>query len=272
MPELPEVQCVVNTLARIKGKTFAYGKTLNNRLREPVQPGLHEKLRGRQILDIQRVGKYILFHLDQGYLVVHLGMTGSLLIDPEPSKHDRIELCFTDGSQLIYKDVRKFGLVLFEDKLEDNKYLRNLGVEPLSEDFSPDRLLAMAQDCRKEMKVFLLDQRYVTGLGNIYVNELLYDLRINPFKKAWTLTAAEAERMVPAIKTMLLKSIEMGGSSISDYVDADNKKGGFQATFSVYQKAQDPLGNPVTSETQGGRSTFYVPNLQGLKPAPGVNA
>lgn len=262
MPELPEVECVKNSLARLKGREFARVFTLTSRLRERVQDDLEECLTGRTVVDVQRRGKYLVFVLDRGYLVVHLGMTGKLLIDPAPAKHDHVRLQFTDGSELVYNDARKFGFLLHELDLADNKYLANVGVEPLSDSFTADQLFALTRKSTRPIKGFLLDQKFVTGIGNIYACELLYQLRIDPEMPTCRLSLAQAQAMVPAIKQMLLHSIELGGSSISDYVDADNRKGGFQATFQVYGRKVDPHGNPVAVSKKGGRSTYFVPALQ----------
>lgn len=264
MPELPEVQCVINTLQRMVGKVFASGQILNDRLREPVQPDLIRNLEGQAIVSIRRLGKYILIELTQGHLVCHLGMTGKLVINAESAKHDRLRFAFEDGTTLVYNDVRKFGFVMYELDVTGNKYLRHLGAEPLCEAFSVESLVAMTAGNRTPIKVFLLDQRKIAGLGNIYVNEVLYECGISPHLLARDLTQAQASMLVPAIKAMLKRSIELGGSSISDYRDADDKKGSFQDMFRVYGREFDHLGNAVTRATQGGRSTFYVEALQSL--------
>jgi len=264
MPELPEVQCVINTLQRMVGKVFSSGAILNERLREPVQPDLMQNLEGQAIVSIRRMGKYILIELDHGHLVCHLGMTGKLVINADEAKHDRIRFVFNDGTSLVYNDVRKFGFVIFERNLATNKYLRHLGTEPLGDAFTVEGLLAMTASNKTPIKVFLLDQRKIAGLGNIYVNEVLYECGISPHLLSRDLTKAQANLLVPAIKAMLLRSIELGGSSISDYRDADDKKGSFQDSFRVYGRDFDHLGNAVIRATQGGRSTFYVEALQGL--------
>ncbi|KQN62278.1 bifunctional DNA-formamidopyrimidine glycosylase/DNA-(apurinic or apyrimidinic site) lyase [Pseudomonas sp. Leaf58] len=262
MPELPEVECVKNSLARLKGREFTRVTTLTSRLRERVQEDLEQHLVGRTVVDVQRRGKYLVFVLDRGYLVAHLGMTGKLLIDPAPAKHDHVRLGFSDGSELVYNDARKFGFLLYEQDLSENKYLAKVGMEPLSAAFTADHLFALTRKSTRPIKSFLLDQKFVTGIGNIYACELLYQLRIDPEMPTCRLSLGQAQAMVPAIKQMLLRSIELGGSSISDYVDADNKKGGFQATFQVYGRKVDPLGNAVAVSKKGGRSTYYVPALQ----------
>lgn len=262
MPELPEVQCVINTLQRMVGKTFSTCSILNERLREPVQPDLEAHLTGKTITAISRLGKYILISLSEGHLVCHLGMTGKLVIDAHKGKHDRLQFGFDDGSWLTYNDVRKFGFVTYVSCPGESKYLRKLGLEPLSDGFTPQRLITMCSGVKTPIKVFLLDQSKVAGLGNIYVNEVLYECGIDPYMASRSLTAIQSAKLVPAIKDMLERSILAGGSSISDYRDADDKKGSFQDTFKVYGKVTDPLGNLVTRSVLGGRSTFHVAELQ----------
>jgi formamidopyrimidine-DNA glycosylase len=262
MPELPEVECVKNSLARLKGMNFSTVTVNTHRLREMVQSDLGKRLQGRTIVDVLRKGKYLVFVLDQGYIVTHLGMTGKLLINPDAAKHDHIIFELENETRLVYNDARKFGFVLHEHDLNENKYLRNVGVEPLGDAFTADVFYNLSRRTTRPIKAFLLDQKFVTGIGNIYACELLYQLKIRPDLPTREISFSQCLMLVPAIKQMLLRSIELGGSSISDYVDADNKKGGFQSTFQVYDREVDPLGNPVVVSTISGRSTYYVPAVQ----------
>ncbi|MEG0870292.1 MAG: bifunctional DNA-formamidopyrimidine glycosylase/DNA-(apurinic or apyrimidinic site) lyase [Hafnia sp.] len=262
MPELPEVQCVVNSLQRVVGKKISRVEVLASRLREPFQVDLGERLQGRTVRSVRRYGKYLVFDLDQGCLVAHLGMTGKFLIDAQAGTHDRAVISFEDGTRLVYNDVRKFGFILFEDDFRDNKYIKKLGIEPLGDDFSVNWLLPLALASRKNAKQFLLDQSIIAGLGNIYVIEVLYLCRISPLREMRDLSKGQLENLVHQIKTILLDSIQKGGSSISDYRDADNQKGSFQDGFHVYGRKKDQLGNDVVKITQNGRSTYYCPNVQ----------
>lgn len=262
MPELPEVQCVVNSLQRIVGRKIKGVRVLTNRLREEFQPDLQERLEGRVVRVITRKGKYLVFALDQGYIVAHLGMTGKFLIDHASGVHDRAVIDFECGGSLTYNDVRKFGFLLYEDDLMANKYLRKLGMEPLSEDFTSDWLIPIANRSRKSAKQFLLDQSIIVGLGNIYVAEVLYACRISPLREMHTLSDESLQNLVVEIKLMLLDSITKGGSSISDYRDADNLMGSYQEGFRVYEQTQDKAGNEVVKIVQNGRSTYYCPSVQ----------
>lgn len=262
MPELPEVQCVVNTLQKIKNKKITKIKILTPKLREPLKESLHKELVGKEIMNIDRRGKYIILTLSKGFLVVHLGMTGKFVVNVEGDKFDRLQIELDDGTRLVYNDIRKFGFVMYENSLMDNKYVNKLGIEPLSDDLNGDVLFSLAKDSRKNIKQFLLDQHIIVGLGNIYVIEVMYLTKINPLIKANELSLEKAKELSANIKSLLKKSIELGGSSISDYRDADNKKGSFQDTFNVYGKKEDKEGRKVEQITQNGRSTYYCPEVQ----------
>lgn len=262
MPELPEVQCVVNSLARLKGKSFAGVTVVTRTLRTLVPENLHSLLQGQLVVDVFRRGKCIVFKLQHGFLLCHLGMTGKLVIDSDPAKHDHVLFEFEGGMRMVYNDPRKFGFVLYEVNLADNAHLRGLGIDALSEDFTADWLWKRTQGSRREVKTFLLDQKIISGLGNIYVLEVLYLCRISPMRLTGALTYAEASQLVIEIKKILIASIAKGGSSISDYRDADNKKGDFQKSFNVYERQFDPDGHPVEWFTQSGRGTYYSPAVQ----------
>jgi formamidopyrimidine-DNA glycosylase len=262
MPELPEVQCVVNSLGGIIGKSIRAVRVHTTRLREPLDACLQEKLAGQTVTAIERRSKYILIHLGEGCLVVHLGMTGKLLLNADKQKHDHVDIELRDGSRLTYNDARKFGFVVFEPKISENRYLRLLGIEPLSDAFTPQWLYEARKGSRQAMKSFLLDQKKVCGLGNIYVCEVLYLCGISPLRKASQMSEMESAILVREIKKILLKAIEFGGSSISDYRDAHNRQGSFQGQFHVYGRQEDPLGNAVDYIKIGGRGTYWVSGLQ----------
>lgn len=264
MPELPEVQCVVNSLATIASKKIKDVEVYDNRLREPIQPNLKALLAGRIIKNVERRAKCIIFNLDKGSIVAHLGMTGKFLIQSEKidDKFNRVCIEFEDGSYLMYNDIRKFGFITHENTPMDNKFIKNLGIEPLTDAFTGDYLYNLSRKVKKNIKQFLLDQTYVVGLGNIYVIELMYICGISPYSKAQDLTKKQSDKLVKETKAILNKSIEVGGSSISDYRDAFDKEGSFQDNFHVYGKKIDSMGHPVTRIKQGGRGTYYCPICQ----------
>lgn len=264
MPELPEVQCVVNSLQGVKNKQIKAVKIWNHTLREPVADDLEYRLHNKHIVSIDRRGKFIIFTLEKGFVVAHLGMTGKFLIQDEliDNKFNRLALVFSDDTYLVYNDIRKFGFFTYEENYKTNKYIRKLGIEPLSNEFTGEKLYELASKQKMNLKQFLLDQSFIVGLGNIYVLELMYICRMNPFSKAKDMTREQADLFAVEAKKILQRSIELGGSSISDYRDAFDKVGNFQQTFNVYQKTVDPLGYQVVRVKQNGRSTFYVPELQ----------
>jgi formamidopyrimidine-DNA glycosylase len=262
MPELPEVQCVVNTLDRIQGRTIVRVETHTERLREPLSHQLADHLVGKRIQRVTRRAKFILIHLNEGYLVIHLGMTGKLLINAERQTHDHVDIELSGGMKLTYNDARKFGFVCYEENLEGNRYLKHLGIEPLDAAFDGQWLYEATRGVKRNIKSFLLDQKGVVGLGNIYVCEILYLCGVSPFRPAKEVGQEEAARLVREIKKILRKAIELGGSSISDYRDANNAKGDFQSQFHVYGREHDRLGNDVEYRKISGRGTFWVDRLQ----------
>lgn len=262
MPELPEVQCVVNTLNRIQGRTIERVCIHTERLREPLRAELPDQLVGKRIVRITRRAKFILIHLNEGYLVIHLGMTGKVLINAERQLHDHLDIELSGGLRLTYNDARKFGFVCYEQALESNRYLRSLGVEPLDSEFDREWLYENTRGVKRNIKTFLLDQKGVVGLGNIYVCEILYLCGVSPFREAREINQQEASLLVREIKKILRKAIDLGGSSISDYRDANNAKGDFQTQFHVYGREQDRLGNDVQYRKISGRGTFWVDRIQ----------
>lgn len=264
MPELPEVQCVVDSLKRISGKKIVSVKILNDRLREPVQLNLNDLLKDKIILEIERRGKFIIFKLNSGDIVSHLGMTGKFLIQESliENKFNRIVLELDDGSFLIYNDIRKFGFITYEENYTSNKYIKKLGVEPLSENFTADLLYELTRNKKTNIKQFLLDQSFIVGLGNIYVIEVLYLCKISPKRMAKDVNKDNCIELVEEIKRILKNAISNGGSSISDYRDADDKEGSFQDSHKIYNKKIDPLGHDVLKIKQGGRGTNYCPICQ----------
>jgi formamidopyrimidine-DNA glycosylase len=258
LPELPEVETVVRSLAaRLKGRRIV-SASFNSR---HVTPGNRKRLAamlaGRTIRSVARRGKFIVMTLDQGALVVHLGMTGKLLLDAveTPYTHGIFTL---DEGVLLYDDPRQFG------RIEgDTKRVARLGPEPLEislEDFSR-RLRAR----KTRMKPLLLNQAFLAGLGNIYVDEALFQAGIHPLAIASRLSAPRAARLHQAIREILTLAIEHRGSSISDYVDADGERGNFQILHRAYGREGEPCvtcGTPIKKIVSGGRGTHFCPKCQ----------
>ncbi|HZT52539.1 MAG TPA: bifunctional DNA-formamidopyrimidine glycosylase/DNA-(apurinic or apyrimidinic site) lyase [Stellaceae bacterium] len=276
MPELPEVETVARGLAaRLTGRRVA--QMLLNRadLRWPMPPGLAAKVEGRRIARIGRRAKYLLFHLeDGGVLLAHLGMSGRLVLGSddaaETRPHDHVVFRFEGGPVLRFNDARRFGLLDYAasaEALAQHPRLAQLGPEPLGNGFSGPVLAAGLAGRATPLKAALLDQHVVAGLGNIYVCESLYHARLSPRRLARTVTGDRAERLAAAIRLVLERAIAAGGSSLRDYVQASGELGYFQHQWAVYGKEGEPCPecdcrNGIGRIVQGGRSTFYCAKRQ----------
>ena len=258
MPELPEVETVVRSLAPHLAGRRILSASFTSRF---VTPGDRKKLAarvaGRTILKVERRGKFILITLDQGVLVVHLGMTGKLLLDGAPAQHT-YGVFDLDQGVLHYEDPRQFGRIEWSPKR-----IENLGPEPLEigvEEFS-ERLRAR----KSRIKPLLLNQQFLAGVGNIYADEALFAAEIHPLAIASRLSKPRAARLHQAIREVLTLAIEHRGSSISDYVDAAGERGNFQLLHNVYGREGQPCprcGTPIKRIVVGGRGTHFCPKCQ----------
>ena len=261
MPELPEVETVVRTIApHIVGK-----RILRARFNSPfVTPGdreaLSAALAGREIRDLRRHGKFILAGLDHGVLTIHLGMTGRLLHDePEtPYTHGFFEL---DSGTLLYDDIRQFGRIEWSPQTPAR--VADLGPDALS--IGSGEFWQLLKGRKTKLKPLLLNQRILAGLGNIYVDEVLFRAGLHPLTPASRLTRKSALAMHEAMIALLQKSIELGGSSISDYVDGEGRRGSFQTLHQVYGREGEPCyvcGEPVQRIVAAQRGTHFCPRCQ----------
>lgn len=275
MPELPEVETVCRGLAaRLEGRTLVRVEQRRPDLRIPFPPRFAARLTGRRVERIARRAKYILGFLEGGLvLIVHLGMSGRLTLAeapaPKPGVHDHVILETDDGTIVTFRDHRRFGLMTLcnEDELESHPLLAGLGPEPLGNEFNGPALSRALDGRRTSIKAALLDQRVVAGLGNIYVCEALYRARVSPRRLARSVPGARAERLARAVREVLVEAIAAGGSSFSDYVQADGALGYFQHHFAVYGRDGErcpgcDCSGAVRRLVQGGRSTFYCPARQ----------
>lgn len=280
MPELPEVETVCRGLARsVTGKTLARLELRRKGLRFPFPKGLAQKAAGRCVDAIRRRAKYILIDLAGGEtLIAHLGMSGRMVIaaagEPyTPEKHDHVVFHFSDGSRVVFNDARRFGVLDIAPtaEAEHTRHFAHLGPEPLGEGFTPAYLAAALAGRKTAIKLAIMDQRLVVGVGNIYAAEALFEARIDPARAAGTLTPGEIRKLWTAIRRVLDKAIAAGGSSIRDYVQSDGELGYFQHHWAVYDKEGQkcrgctcPLQKTggIKRMTQGGRSTFYCPSRQ----------
>ncbi len=291
MPELPEVEIVRRGLAlAMEGASFTAVTLKRADLRFPFEADFARRLKGERVSRLSRRAKYIIAQTESGLgLAMHLGMTGRFTVlrngtgcghtpgafyydgDADP-RHDHVIFAMSSGDIIRYNDVRRFGyMTLFRlSAMDRHPHFENLGAEPLSDELSPEYLMRRAQGKLQALKAFLLDQRVIAGLGNIYVCEALFRAGLPPQAEAGALAqgkrgAAAAKRLSAAIKAVLSDAILAGGSSIRDYRHADGGGGSFQEKFDVYGRAGQPChvcGSPIERKVQQGRSTFLCPRCQ----------
>ena len=274
MPELPEVEvCRRGLLPGVAGQQVRDVVVRRPRLRSDIPPGLAQTLVGRRVLNVARRGKYLLFdcrgEAGGGWLIIHLGMTGNLRfvgVGVPPEKHDHVDLVFAD-SVLRFSDPRRFGVVDWYpgDDPAGHPLLARLGIEPLSEAFSPAWLHAALRTRSAPVKTVLMDAHTIVGIGNIYAAESLFRAGISPLRPANRIGRARCGALVQAIRSTLDAAIAAGGSSIRDYIHSDGSSGYFQIDCAVYDRAGQPCrrcAGIVRSVRQAGRSTFYCPACQ----------
>ncbi len=275
MPELPEVENVARSLIRqgAVGQSIAAVELLRKNLRTPLKKDLITKLPGQSILSIRRRAKFLIFETDDFALLSHLGMTGSwrpVANSFKPEKHDHIVIHFTSGLNLVFNDPRRFGLFEMSSRsqVERNPWLDHLGVEPLESEFTGEMLFQISRGRKAPLKGFIMDQRRVVGVGNIYASEALFRAQIKPTRPAGKLKKAEASRLVDSVRTILAEAIESGGSTIRDYRNSEGTEGEFQKRFSVYDRAGQPClrcqqpAVSIKSRMIAGRNTFWCPRCQ----------
>lgn len=268
MPELPEVETTLRGLEpHLVGQTISRIQIRQPRLRWPVPDDIHG-LQGGTISSLQRRAKYLLMYSDQGNMIWHLGMSGSMRVLPDTApaaKHEHIQIDFDNGCSLRYIDPRRFGALLYcdTDPLQ-HKLIRKLGPEPLCDDFNSEYLLQRCRQRSVAIKNIIMDGHIVVGVGNIYACESLFLSGINPKTKASRISARRMESLVNSIKTVLGQAIQQGGTTLQDFAQTDGRPGYFSQSLRVYgNKADCPIcSGPVSRITQGQRSTFYCKNCQ----------
>lgn len=270
MPELPEVETIRRALsARLVGRRIAGLVQRRADLRFPLPPALERRLVGRTITAIGRRAKYLLADLDDANtLLLHLGMSGRLVLGGPPGRlHEHLTFEFDDGRLLRFIDPRRFGMLDLAPTagLDQHPRLRHLGLEPLGKTFDARALAAALDGRRSALKLALMDQRIVVGVGNIYASESLFLARLSPLRTAGGLGPRQAARLAVAIRTVLEAAIGAGGSSLRDYVQADGELGFFQDRFAVYGKEGQPCPacrRPIAKFVQANRATFACPRCQ----------
>ena len=288
MPELPEVEVVKKSLEnQICNLTIKDIKLNDINLRYKVKKSEINKIIGHKISRIERRSKYLLFFFNNNtVMIVHLGMTGKFFIlkkknkiqktsfyyeieNTNYQKHDRLIFIFKNNLKLIYNDIRKFGFIKFE-KEEDiykNEHIKILGPEPLSNFFNVEYFKRYLQGKSKIIKNLLMDQKFISGLGNIYANEILFLCKIKPHRKIKKLNNFELLKIVKNTKKVLKKAILLGGSSIKDFSNSSGKKGSFQQNFNVYGKKGSQCSNKyckahIKKISLSNRSSFFCPKCQ----------
>ncbi len=262
MPELPEVETVTRSLAPLIGRRVVSAEFGNLRILRGGDPErMAARLQGRRIGAIQRYGKFIVITLkDGGYLLIHLGMTGRLLLGGDAGRHTHAIFTF-DRGVLLFDDSRQFGSIQFSEEFP--RRVARLGPEPLEVGF--DAFAAALKRRKSRIKALLLDQAFLRGIGNIYADESLFRAGIHPLAVASRLRADRVRGLHLAIVKVLTEAIDAGGSSISDYVDAEGRKGFFQFSHRVYQRTGEPCGacgTPIRRILVAQRSSHFCPKCQ----------
>ena len=268
MPELPEVEVTrMGITPHVVGQTVTKIIIRNARLRWPI-PDAIKNIEGQVIRKVVRRAKYLLLETDIGYAIVHLGMSGSLRILPAGSvveKHDHVDVVLASGEILRYNDPRRFGAWLWQQAGESHAVLDKMGPEPLSDDFNSDYLVAKAKGKRKAIKLLIMDNHVVVGVGNIYANESLFAAGIDPQCPAGKVSPQKLQLLVCEIKAVLKKAIAQGGTTLKDFKNADGKPGYFAQELQVYGKGGQPCprcGEILTDIKLGQRATVFCSECQ----------
>ena len=277
MPELPEVETIKNAVQQTLGGAVFLDVQINNpHLRKEVQPDLPQILKQAKILHYQRIAKYIVLSLDNGYsLIIHLGMSGTIRLSKnreQQQKHDHLIFKTTAG-YMIYNDPRRFGLCLYEKtaELSSSFLFKNIGIDPFDGTLDADWLKKKIENRSSTIKQVLLDQKIICGIGNIYASESLYLAGILPTRPALSLTKQECGKLLQAIRNILSSAIKAGGSTLKDYRKPDGSLGYFQNSHCVYGKTGQTCSNCICDVKrtggikkiiQNGRSTYFCATKQ----------
>jgi formamidopyrimidine-DNA glycosylase len=269
MPELPEVETTCRGIApHLQGQLVTGVDIRQAALRWPV-PDAISALRGQRIHTVSRRAKYLLLGADRGHCIVHLGMSGSLRVCPPDvplRPHDHVILSLHSGLQLRYHDPRRFGCWLWTDAdPASHQLLHDLGPEPLEAAFSPEVLLRACKRHKRAIKTVVMDPHVVVGVGNIYACEALFAAAIDPRRRADRISAQRIENLTTAIKFVLQRSIDQGGTTLRDFLREDGRPGYFKQQLNVYDRADKPChscAQPIRRSVLGQRTTYFCPHCQ----------
>jgi formamidopyrimidine-DNA glycosylase len=275
MPELPEVEVTRRGIEPfVTGRRVARVDVRTPALRWPIPPHLAKTMKALKIEKVERRGKYLLFETSEGWLIVHLGMTGTLRVlrnvprPPDAAKHDHIDVIFDDFI-LRFRDPRRFGAVLWHARADgdvlDHPLLAGLGVEPFTPEFSGALMYRQTRGRKVSVKQALLAGTMVVGVGNIYASESLFRAGIRPSVAAGRVSLVRYDLLADAVRTTLAAAIEKGGSTLRDFVGSNGESGYFQLDYFVYDRAGLPChvcGTAIKQIVQGQRSTYFCPRCQ----------
>lgn len=269
MPELPEVETSRRGIAPWFEQQQVIGVTVRERrLRWPVPRDIDRELPGKFISSLRRRAKYLLFETEGGTLMLHLGMSGSLRIaDPAepPGAHDHVDIVAANGKALRFRDPRRFGSLLWTQDPETHPLLKDLGPEPLGDTFDGEYLHRRARGRRVAIKSFIMNAQVVAGVGNIYANEALFDAGIHPKRRADRISLPRMERLAAAIREVLMRAIEAGGTTLRDFHNGEGEPGYFSQELRVYGREEGTCpvcALPLAVAVVGQRSTFYCRRCQ----------
>ncbi len=269
MPELPEVETTRRGIAPyVEGRRVVAATLRRANLRWPIPAAIVDELPGQRIETVRRRAKYLLLDAQSGSAILHLGMSGSLRVLPATTPvqlHDHVDLALDSGRVLRLTDPRRFGALLWQPRGETHELLRNLGPEPLSDDFDGDHLFARSRGRKSPVKHFLMDQAIVVGVGNIYAAEALFRAGIHPARHAGRVSRERYARLAEAVKEVLAYSIERGGTTLRDFINPDGEPGYFEQELFVYGRGGQPCkvcGTTLRDAEWGQRATVYCPRCQ----------
>ncbi|MEM8815951.1 MAG: bifunctional DNA-formamidopyrimidine glycosylase/DNA-(apurinic or apyrimidinic site) lyase [Pseudomonadota bacterium] len=273
MPELPEVETSRRGIEPyVKGQTIRRAEIRNRALRWPVARDFERRIAGQRVDSVGRRAKYLLFNTEAGSAILHLGMSGSVTIVPPGTPagvHDHVDLVFGSGDTLRFRDPRRFGSLHWTKDPAKHKLLRDLGPEPLGEDFGGhslgDRLWQLSRGRRIAVKPFIMTASVVVGVGNIYASEALFIAGINPRRQAGRVSRQRYASLAGAIREVLSRAIEAGGTTLRDFYGFDGQAGYFQQQLDVYGREGEPCHRcnaPIRNVVLGQRATYYCTNCQ----------